>query len=229
MNRRFSAPRAPWRAVLLSLMVLALAAASCGGGGGGGGGSDGGFTTADYQFLYTYNAVQLDGHTIRWSNLPISVSSTISGTQDAFNRWNTASSGAVRFTFSGGSNVTVAWTSSTAFCGLTTISWNSAGQITTASVLIARSQSGCAGGTGDTIAHEAGHAIGFLGHDASGLMNPFGGQPISDQESRFMRLLYSLSPGTDIRGFLKMRANAASSKYDPTGRRSYSMTIHKGE
>ncbi|RJX30458.1 MAG: hypothetical protein C4525_12825 [Desulfarculus sp.] len=212
--------------VLALLAALALAAASCGGGGGGGGGSGGGFSTADYQFLYTYNAVLLSGHTIRWANVPIAVSFSVDGTQAAFNRWNSASSGAVSFSFGTSGNITVDWTDSNSYCGVTFLTWSSNGRMTSARVLIARNQAGCAGGADDTLAHEAGHAIGFIGHDSSGLMNPFGGQAISTQEARFMRLLYSLAPGTDINGFLKLQTKQSQSKYDASGQRSYSMTIY---
>ncbi len=214
------------RAAAILLLVLALALASCGGGGGGGG--DSGFTKADYQFLYTYNASRLDGHTIRWPNVPIGVSAGgFADAQAAFNRWTSASGGAVSFNF-GGSNIRVSWSNSSSWCGLTTINWNSSGRITSADVSIARSQSGCAGGVADTLAHEAGHAVGFLGHDASGLMNPFGGEPISDQEARFMKLLYSLAPGTDISSYLA-KARSTSSTYDKSGSRTHTLTISRSK
>ena len=220
MTRRHAVKK-PWVVALLLLWALALV--SCGGGGGGG--DDGGFSASDYQFLYTYNASRLSGHTIRWPSIPISVSAgAFPNAATAFNRWSTASGGRVRFNFGGGSNITMAYRSTSAYCGLTTIRWNSAGAIIDADILIARNQSGCSGGEADTIAHEAGHAIGFLGHDASGLMNPFGGQPISDQEARFMGLLYSLAPGTDISQRLgKSPSNSAA--YSKTGNRVYTLTI----
>ncbi|MBU1277475.1 MAG: hypothetical protein KJ720_19045 [Proteobacteria bacterium] len=213
------------RAAAVLLLVLALALASCGGGGGGG---DSGFTKADYQFLYTYNAVHLSGHTIRWASVPIGVSAgAFADARTAFNRWTSASGGAVSFNF-GGSNIPVSWSSSTSWCGLTTISWSSAGRIVSARISIARSQSGCSGGVADTLAHEAGHAIGFLGHDASGLMNPFGGEPISDQEAKFMKLLYSLAPGTDITGELG-KSRSSSGTYDKSGSRIHTMTISRSK
>lgn len=213
------------RAAAVLLLVLALALASCGGGGGGG---DSGFTKADYQFLYTYNAVHLSGHTIRWASVPIGVSAgAFADARTAFNRWTSASGGAVSFNF-GGSNIPVSWSSSTSWCGLTTISWSSAGRIVSARISIARSQSGCSGGVADTLAHEAGHAIGFLGHDANGLMNPFGGEPISDQEAKFMKLLYSLAPGTDITGELG-KSRSSSGTYDKSGSRIHTMTISRSK
>ncbi|MBU1156752.1 MAG: hypothetical protein KJ921_12920 [Proteobacteria bacterium] len=213
------------RAAAVLLLVLALALASCGGGGGGG---DSGFTKADYQFLYTYNAVHLSGHTIRWASVPIGVSAgAFADARTAFNRWTTASGGAVSFNF-GGSNIPVSWSSSTSWCGLTTISWSSAGRIVSARISIARSQAGCSGGVADTLAHEAGHAIGFLGHDASGLMNPFGGQDISDQEARFMKLLYSLAPGTDITGDMG-KSRSSSGTYDKNGSKIHTMTISRSK
>ena len=216
----------PRRVTLPLLVILLSLLVSCGGGGGGGDG--GGFTKADYQFLYTYNAVQLDGHTIRWPSLPIGVSGGgVPGVPAAFNRWNSATGGAVGFNFAG-NGITVAYSTSTSWCGVTTINWNSAGRITSARVSVARDQTGRLGGLPDTLTHEAGHALGFLGHDASGLMNPEGGEPISDQESRFMRLLYSLAPGTDINSNLaKSRASGAA--YDKSGTRIHSMTINRSK
>ncbi|BEQ14021.1 hypothetical protein [Desulfoferula mesophila] len=219
-------PMIPRRVTLPLLVILLSLLVSCGGGGGGGDG--GGFTKADYQFLYTYNAVNLDGHTIRWPSLPIGVSSGgVPGVPVAFDRWNSATGGAVGFNYAGNS-ITVAYSDTTSYCGVTTIRWSSAGRILSAKVSVARDQSGCLGGLSDTLTHEAGHALGFLGHDASGLMNPQGGQPISDQESRFMRLLYSLAPGTDISDKLaKSRTSGAS--YDKSGTRVHSMTINRSK
>ncbi|MCF8032243.1 MAG: hypothetical protein K9K66_03260 [Desulfarculaceae bacterium] len=202
-------------------LALLLSLVSCGGGGGGG---EDGFTSSDYQILYTYNASQLGGHTIRWARVPIGVSAgAFPDAPAAFNRWNSASGGKVSFNYSG-SSISVAYRTTTAYCGLTTLRWNSAGQIIDADIIIARNQGGCAGGESDTLAHEAGHAIGFLGHDAEGLMNPFGGQPISDQESRFMTLLYSLAPGTDINGKLG-KSRSSSQIYNKSGNKVYTFTI----
>jgi len=213
---------APRRAAAGLLLVLAVGLLSCGGGGGGGGD---GFTSADYQLVYTYNAVHLDGHTIRWGSVPISVSAgSFPDAPAAFNRWNTASGGRVSFTFGTGSSITVNYRTTSSWCGLTTIRWSSAGYILDADILIARDQSRCSGGESDTLAHEAGHAIGFLGHDSSGLMNPYGGQPISDDESRFMSLLYSLAPGTDINGNLG-KSRTGSAAYSKSGNRVYTLTI----
>ena len=206
------------------MLILALAVGSCSGGGGGGDGD--GFSQADYQLLYSLNAVQLSGHTIRWASLPILVSSSVDGTPAAYNRWNTASNGAVSFSFGGGGRVTVAWSSSSAWCGVTTISWTSAGTFTSARVLIARDQTGCSGGASNTNTHEAGHVVGFLGHTSSGMMAPTGGPNITDAESRFVRLLYSLAPGTDITGNLRIREGSGTNQFDANGRRRYSMTIY---
>ncbi|MCB2193119.1 MAG: hypothetical protein KQI62_16225 [Deltaproteobacteria bacterium] len=208
------------------LTMLLFILVSCGGGGGGG--SDSGFTQSDYEFLYTYNASSLDGHTIRWANVPIGVSAgAFADARTAFNRWNSASGGAVSFNFAG-SNIPVFWSSSTAWCGLTTMNWSSAGRITSAKISIARNQTGCLGGAADTLAHEAGHAIGFLGHDAIGLMNPKGGEPISDQEGRFMKLLYSLAPGTNISGELG-KSRSSSGTYDKSGGKIHTLTISRSK
>ena len=223
MKFKFRSPTSLRRATLAVFLGLALLAASCGGGGGGG---DDGFSTSDYQLLYALNAVQLGGHTIRWPNLPLTVSAgAFPNAQAAFNRWVSASDGAVRFAFSGGSNISAAWSNNTAWCGLCTVRWNSAGHIIDADILVARNQNGCRDGADSTLTHEAGHAIGFLGHTSSGLMNPFGGGEISGAESRFVKLLYSMAPGTDITGNLPQQRSETQSRYDKNGRKVYSMTI----
>ncbi len=210
--------------LLLPLLFLTVALGSCSGGGGGG--DDGGFSQADYSLLYQLNAIQLSGHTIRWASLPIRVTSSVEGTPADYNRWNTATGGAVSFSFGAGGSVTVGWSNSTAWCGVTSISWTSSGTFTSARVLIARNQSGCSGGASNTNTHEAGHVVGFLGHTSSGMMAPTGGPNITDAESRFVRLLYSLAPGTDITGNLRVREGNGKNTFDASGSRRYSMTIY---
>jgi hypothetical protein len=206
------------------MLILTVALGSCSGGGGGD--DDGGFSQADYQLLYSLNAVQLSGHTIRWASLPIRVTSSVGGTPADYNRWNTATNGAVSFTFGAGGSVTVSWSSSTVWCGVTSINWSSSGTFTSARVQIARDQTGCSGGASNTNTHEAGHVIGFLGHTSSGMMAPTGGPNITDAESRFVRLLYSMAPGSDISGHLRIREGSGQNQYDASGRRRYSMTIY---
>jgi hypothetical protein len=182
------------------------------------------YSRSDYSFLYALNAGQLSGHTIRWASVPVGVSAPeYPSALAAFGRWAGASGG--RVSFSGGSNITVRKTSTSSWCGLASVSWNSAGRITLARIQIAADQSRCSGGVYDTIAHEAGHAIGFLGHTSGGLMNPFGGTSISGQESTFASMLYSFPPGTDINPCLSTRSRSGYSRYDPRGRRTYSITI----
>lgn len=182
------------------------------------------WSAADYAFLYSLNATQLSGHTIRWASVPVGFSAPeYPGATAAFGRWTGASGG--RVSFSSGGNITVRSRSTTAWCGITYVWWNSAGRIQQARVEIAVDQSRCSGEVDDTLAHEAGHAIGFLGHASGGLMNPYGGQPISGRESTFMTMLYSLAPGTDIKSCLGGKRRSGYSRYDPRGRRTYSMTI----
>ena len=90
---------------ILGLFIWILACS--GGGGGSGGGSSSGWSTADYAYLNLHNASYLDGHTVRWPNVPIGVSAPeFPEARAAFERWTTASGGKVRFAF-GGSNITV--------------------------------------------------------------------------------------------------------------------------
>ena len=206
----------------LGLAVM-LAACNSGGGGGGSGGS------GDYDYLYRMNAIELGGHTIRWPNNIISVSSGgVAGVAAAFNQWASASGGAVGFVFTGGgANVKMRY-GSTGGCGVTYISFNSAGLITKVSMVIERSQASCDGGLAATVTHEAGHAIGFMGHDTTGIMHPYQAGPITSQQGEMIRLLYSMPPGTDITGKLRgAKVAGRSSKYDSRGKRVYHLVIRK--
>ncbi|RJX36589.1 MAG: hypothetical protein C4525_00560 [Desulfarculus sp.] len=203
---------------LFLLIILA-----CGGGGGGGGGDS--ITSADYAYLYDHNASALGGYTVRWGSSTVSVSANdFPEAQAAINRWNSASSGSLGFTFTGGSaNITVRWANLSGVCGVTYWWYTSAGYIVRAEVYINRDQSGCLSGLAATLTHEAAHGSGYFGHDSEGIMGPTsnGATNITGRQGRFFRLLYSMPPGTDIRGYLKLKKEAKPSKYDPSGSRIY--------
>lgn len=190
----------------------------------------GGWSVTDYQYLYNYNAVYLSGRTIRYPNIPVRVGSTDIATSvsTAFNVWNSASGGRLRFTFGSGSGtitVTMDKTMSSNICGQCVTYWNSAGEIIEADITLNPDQSRCSGGLSKTLTHEAGHATGFLGHDSSSIMNPTGSGQVTTQNKRFYRMLYTFKPGTDIRADLNKQFATGNDKYDPDGSRVYSITL----
>ncbi len=186
---------------------------------------DNSYSRSDYSFLYALNASQLSGHTIRWASVPVGVSAPEYPTAlNAFNQWSGASGG--RISFSPGSSIKVAKVVTQAYCGLASIWYNSAGRITRTDIEIAADQTNCSGGVNTVLAHEAGHALGFLGHTSSGLMHPSQGTSISGQEARFATMLYSFPPGTDINPCLTTRRRSGGySRFDARGRRSYNFVI----
>jgi hypothetical protein len=157
--------------------------------------------------------------------VPISVSAPeFPEAQAAFERWTTASGGQVRFSFGGGGNITVRYDSNMSYCGLATITYNSAGQIILATIAIHPDQSRCYDGLENTLTHEAAHAIGFFGHDPSGsIMSSTGNGPILSQHGTFFKMLYSMSPGTDITGFLGKKRTTASTTFSKSGGRTFTI------
>ena len=214
-------------AVLAGILGIFVWIAACGGGGGGsGGGSSSGWSTADYTYLNLHNASYLEGHTVRWPNVPIGVSAPdIPEVQAAFERWTSASGGRVRFAF-GGSDITVSYDSNMSYCGLARVTYDAGGFIVAARITIHPDQSRCYGGLENTLTHEAAHAIGFFGHDPSGtIMSPTGNGGITSQHETFFKMLYSLDPGTDITGFLTKKRISSSTKYKKSGGRTYTLVI----
>ncbi len=192
--------------------------------------TSGTWSLTDYQYLYNYNAVYLSGRTIRYPNIPVRVGSTSVPTSvpTAFNVWNSASGGRLRFTFASGSGtitVTMDNTMSSNICGQCVTWWNSAGEIVQAEITLNPDQSRCSGGLSKTLTHEAGHATGFLGHDSSSIMNPTGSGGVTTQNKRFYQMLYTFKPGTDIRGNLNKKFSSGDDRYDPDGSRVYSITL----
>ena len=209
--------------VLIALLVFGMA---FGCGGGGGGGDDTSITEADYAYLYAHNASRLGGRTIRWGSSTVSVSAAgFSGAANAINRWNSASGGNLRFAYtSGGANITISWANlSQGLCGVTYWWYTSAGYIVRAQVYINRNATGCRSGLAATLTHEAAHACGYYGHDGEGIMGPVsnGDTEITSRQGKFFRLLYSLAPGTDIRGYLKLKKTGRDDRFDPSGRKIY--------
>ncbi len=214
------------RVWVLCLALAVFLASACDSGGGGGGTS--GATAADYQYLYAMNAFELGGHTIRWPSNVISVSpGDVPGVAESFNRWSTATGGAVSFVYTGGgANVSVHYGSSGG-CGVTHVAFTGAGVISSVAVTIEPNQAYCDGGLSATVSHEAGHAIGFLGHDTTGMMHPFRAGPITSQQANMIRLLYSLPPGTDITGRMRTKVAYRANKYNASGGRIYHLVIRR--
>jgi hypothetical protein len=182
--------------------LAALFLYSCGGGSSS---SGGGGSSADYNYLNLHNAQYLDGHTIRWLGTINVFTNNIPGAEAAFNRWGLSFN---FINYEPGEGVTLAYTSSEAYCGVSYIYYYTSGRLFRVNILIARNQQNCAGGLDNTLAHEAGHAVGYLGHSSDGgLMDPTGGSGVITTAVRNMvSLLYSMAPGTDINPFISRKA-----------------------
>lgn len=182
------------RALLWGLLPVALT--GCPGGDGGGSGS----SNADLSYLFQHNARFNDGLTVRWANLPIRVFTNNIAQQGEVTEWTAASGGAVTFAFVGsasGANITFRFDTGDDICGVTTVRFNSAGEILSADVRVVQAVYRTPACT-RTVVHEVGHAIGFLDHTTDGgLMNDDGGDgSITEPVASMIALLYSLPPGS---------------------------------
>jgi hypothetical protein len=163
------------------------------------------------RYLFEHNAQFNGGQTVRWPNLPIRVFLN-SGVASAgeVTVWTAASGGAVTFIFvgsAGEANVAFRYRGGADICGLTTLEYTDAGEITSADVQVSRSiyrGSQCV----KTITHETAHAIGFLDHTSDGgLMDPDGGDgSITPPVAQMFRDLYTLPTGTRISAQVKRLA-----------------------
>lgn len=153
--------------------------------------------------LYTYNAQQNNGRTIRWPNLPIRV--FLGGSvarADEVSIWTQATNGAVTFAFVGSAaaaEMTFDFQGATDVCGVTFVEFDDNGNLTSSETRV--SQSIYRGPQCQrTITHESAHAIGFLGHTSDGgLMDPDGGDgSITPLVTGVLSDLYHLPPGTAV-------------------------------
>jgi hypothetical protein len=166
--------------------------------------SGGGSSNSSYSFLYEHNAVNLDGHTIRWESNTIPVyTDGISGAESAVNRW----AGPMNFNFVSAppsEGVSFSYINSSNYCGVTNYYYYNSGKLYRTVIRIDTNQNSCRGGLDNTLTHEMGHALGFFGHTSDGtLMDPDGGNGVISKALRdFMNLLYSSPYGTDIRPYL---------------------------
>jgi hypothetical protein len=153
--------------------------------------------------LFTYNAQQNNGRTVRWPNLPIRVflGGNVAQASEV-NIWTQATNGAVTFAFVGsaaGANMTFAFQSATDVCGVTFVDFDDNGNLTSSETRV--SQSIYRGPQCErTVTHESAHAIGFFGHTHDGgLMDPDGGDgSITPLVAGTLSDLYHLPPGTAV-------------------------------
>jgi hypothetical protein len=204
-----------WRRRVLPLLALALGVAGCGSSHHSSTGPSG----SDQQLLVQLNAQFNDGKTVRWATLPVPVFTNGIARQDEVTVWQSATGGAVTFTFVGSppaSGISFRSGGGSDVCGLTTVEYDSDGHITSADVQIVVAIFRTPVCT-NTVRHETGHAIGFLAHTADGgLMDPDGGNgQITSEDVSFIRSLYALAPGTFVGLAERTRVPLAH-----TGRRS---------
>lgn len=182
-------------------LLLLLLVSGCKGGG------HGGTSTATPSvitnaFLFQHNASVNSGVLTRWPAVPVTVDTgPFSNAQAEFNRWRDATGGAVTFIFVGdtaGIKVRLG-EADPDICAQTVVFFTAAGSITRADITLSpiSRTSACV----DTIAHEAAHSIGFLGHTSDGgLMDPDGGNgQITGQVADMIRTLYSNPAGTIVK------------------------------
>jgi hypothetical protein len=197
------------------LILLGLAACS-----GGDTDSGGGYSGADYRFLYEHNAQYLDGHTIRWESNTVTVYTRgIPGAEAAVNRW----AGPVGFVFINyppAVGISFDWTTSNSYCGVSYTDYYTSGRIVKATIYINENQTNCRGGLDNTLAHETAHALGFFNPHTSdgGLLDPDGGNgTITPAVRNFFSLLYSHPYGWNINPYLSLKTRILSPKYRSDG------------
>ncbi|MEW6184720.1 MAG: hypothetical protein AB1585_03165 [Thermodesulfobacteriota bacterium] len=182
----------------------------------------------DYRFLYDYNAKELDGYTIRWESNTVKVyTGNISGAESFINRWQ----GPVNFQYVNyipSDGVSFSYTPSMQYCGVTYYTYNNAGRMIQARVEISTNQFFCKGGLENTVTHEMGHALGFLGHTSDGsLMDPDGGNGnITTRLRNFMSLLYRMPYGTNIKPYLSFALHSPAERYQKDGQQIIERVIY---
>ena len=161
--------------------------------------------------LFQYNAQFNGGRTVRWPSLPVKVYlGNGVANADEVTTWTGATGAAVTFIFvgsAGGANIVFGFRSGTDICGVTTLEYTDAGEITSADVQV--SQSIYRGPQCQrTVTHETAHAIGFFDHTSDGgLMDPDGGNGVITSEvSQMLRDLYRTAPNTQVSAQVKRQA-----------------------
>ena len=183
-------------------------------------------TSGNYKYLNKHNAYRYSGRVARWASTRVSVSGASGDLRDAVNRWPK-----LRFNFVGSrGDIDIKWGDSTDWCGLAYTYVNSSREIYKCNIKINREREWedgesvwTCGDYTNTVTHEIGHCIGLFKHTSDGgLMDATaaGSNELTSHVRSMINLLYSLSPGTNIRSKLslpvRMRARSASGQ-DSTG------------
>ena len=170
-------------------------------------GSEGEFKkSSDYGYLFEHNAYRLNGLTVRWPTVNVTVSGANSRSwRKVIRRWP-----AINFQFvESNGNISIRYVDSNDWCGNAISYRSSSGAILACDVQINRkieigSDRTCRDHR-DVVAHEVGHCIGFFGHTTDGsIMDTAVGenQSLTRPVRDMINLLYSLPPGTDIKPYL---------------------------
>lgn len=179
------------------------------------------YTSQDWQNLSDHNASFNNGHTIRW---PGAVA-TYDIFPESFQRWADATEGRIQFRFvpdqpSDGISVWLGTDLADDIAGLTEIRYNTAtGEIVQATIYIHPRRWNPTDAP-YVLTHEAGHALGFLGHTNDGCImdRQFGsGDCISDAVARILTHLYSYRPNTNVNAYLLNAAVVQDSAFQRDG------------
>ena len=215
-----------------AFLIVVLLLTSCSGGSSSGAKEE---TVAlgNYSDLYLYNAYLLDGHTVRWASTTIPVyGATGAGWKKAIKRWPTVNFQFVATKPAWGIHI-LGDDDLGNICGLSSFTYDSAGALEWCTVKVNNfhNDMNCARVT-DTITHEVGHCIGVFRHTTDGgLMDgkADGSSEITSSVTAMLGLLYTLSPGTDIRHQLLARRSAsmrAMSRYQADAGKRYIGSWH---
>jgi hypothetical protein len=216
------------QAILISLSIVVFLLTACSGG------SSSGVkeelvVLGNYSHLYQYNAYLLDGHTVRWASTSIPVyGATGEGWQSAIKRWPIINFQFVSTKPARGIHI-LGYDDLGNICGLASFTYDSAGavELCAVKVNIFHNDMNC-GRVTNTITHEIGHCIGVFQHtNDGGLMDEKadGSGEITSAITDMLSLLYSIAPGTDIRGqlFTRRPSNMDTiSRYQADGGKHYS-------